>query len=114
MSPRLLDAAVQAEISETMDRSWCLALVEALADPMLPFDQRRPLERTLADLDDPRFVEPLLAILNDHKRPNQVLDSAVNVLSECGVLASWSKGAIEQPDVASNWIRSGNTSHRWR
>ncbi len=109
MSPRLLDAAVQAEISETMDRSWCLALVEALADPMLPFDQRRPLERTLADLDDPRFVEPLLAILNDHKRPNQVLDSAVNVLSECGVLASWSKGAIEQPDVASNWIRSGNT-----
>jgi HEAT repeat protein len=109
MDPRLLDADVQAEISETMDRSWCLALVEALADPALSSDQRRPLERTLADLDDPRFVEPLLVILNDHKRPNRVLDSAVNVLSECGVLASWSKGAIEQPDVASRWIRSDNT-----
>jgi HEAT repeat protein len=109
MNPRLLDADVQIEIGKTMDRSWCLALVEALADPALPFDQRRPLERTLADLDDPRFVEPLLAILNDHKQATPILESAVNVLSECGVLASWSACIFGQPDVASNWIGSGNT-----
>jgi HEAT repeat protein len=109
MNPRLFDADVQAEISETMDRSWCSALVEALADPALPSDQRRPLERTLADLDDPRLVEPLLAILNDHKRPNQVFDSVVDVLSECGVLASWSARTSGQPDIASKWIRSDNS-----
>ncbi len=109
MDARPLDSDSLAEISETMDRSWCLGLMEALADSQLPFDQRRPLERTLADLDDPRFVDPLLAILNDQANSVEVRDSALNVLSECGVLASWSAVSNDQPDIASNWMRSDNT-----
>jgi HEAT repeat protein len=109
MDARPLDRDSLAEVSETMDRSWCSALIEALADPQLPFDQRRPLERTLADLDDPRFVDPLLALLIDQSNSAEVRDSALNVLSECGVLASWSAVSNDQPDIASNWIHSDNT-----
>jgi HEAT repeat protein len=108
MDARNLDADALALIGETMDRSWCAALIEALADPKLDFDQRRPLERALADLDDPRFVGPLLSILKDPSSSVEVCESILNVLSECGILAAWSCDATEQPDVATSWIRADN------
>jgi hypothetical protein len=109
MDARALDAESLAEISKAMDRSWCAALIEALVDSGLSFDLRRPLERTLADLDDLRFVGPLLTILEDRSIMPEVRDSAINVLSECGVMPSWSSEATTQPDMASSWIRSENS-----
>ncbi len=109
MDARALDAESLAAISEAMDRSWCAALIEALVDSGLSFDLRRPLERTLADLNDLRFVGPLLTILEDRSIMPEVRDSAINVLSECGVMPSWSSEATTQPDMASSWIRSENS-----
>jgi CBS domain-containing protein len=74
-------------IQERGDRSWSLRLVDRLTDPDLPAGERDLLSAVLAQLEDPRTIRPLTAMVFDDTLPDAVRKSAANAVNAFGVLA---------------------------
>lgn len=67
------------EIRERLDRSWSLRLLDAVLRSR-PEDNLEEIATTLAALDDPRVVSPLLQVLEDSSQPDYLRVFASDVL----------------------------------